>query len=171
MRRLLVLTVLLLAAACAQAQVKLTTYTDPGGVFTWQVPDTWKATRAPMGQLGFDTTFSAAGEKVQIEIINLTSPQDLQPGQLQELATNFIGILAQQLQQTGTVSSSPTVADKLAGHAAVKQLLIVKDNGTGEETAVLVLVTLGKRNLVGVAVAAPQAEVAALQKGLTCWAP
>ena len=43
MRRLLLLLMLLLTATCAHAKVQMVTYTDPGSVFTLQIPDTWKA--------------------------------------------------------------------------------------------------------------------------------
>jgi len=159
---------LVAAAVCATAGMAdggLTTYRDPGGVFTIDLPDGWTQGRQDMGTGIFLTTCASPDEGSEVVVLVIPSAQQLKPEQLEATAEQVIESVLGFLKQAYTVEGKAPEKARLGGMDAVRVDAVLTEQLGGGKSLLRMYVVLGGKNAVAAAVTVPQAGGQGLAAG------
>ncbi len=141
-------------------------YADPGGAFALRIPQEWGADRTPLENVGWMTHLATEDEEgAQMIVMVIPSMIDLDPNTLEPTAALLINLVLGVIQQEGAVVSQKSAKTRFNDLNAVRCDVTYREEQGGPLFKGSMYVVLGKRNAVLVAVAAPQAEPAALARG------
>jgi len=152
-------------AVAASADDGLTTYRDPGGVFTIDLPNGWVQNRQDMGNGVFLTTCASPDEGAEVVMLVIPSAEPLKPEQLEQTAEQVIESVLGFLEQAYTVEREAPEKATLGAMNAVRVDAVLTDRLGGDKSLMRMYVVLGGKHAVAAAVTVPQAGGQGLAAG------